>query len=147
MRRFTANWRMFTSQVEAKAAVLSKDLRLLRMYNRLEAEYARYRDFVGTAKNEEEELAVILNEIENISRKSSCHIANVKPRATKKIGNHKEISLAVTVEGTVEKLSKFLYAVEVSSALLKVRHFAITPKSGRKGTLKATLHISKILLN
>ena len=141
-----SNWKMLSSEIEAKAQVLAKDMRLLKMYARLEAEYDKYRDFIATTKNEEEELAGALSEIESISKKANCHISNIKPRATKRIGNYKEVSFAVTAEGTVETLSRFLYSVETSRRLLKVGHFAMMPKSGAKGTLKATFHISKILV-
>ena len=136
------NWKRLNSQIDAKATVLVKDMRLLRMYKRLETEHSKYRDFITTTKKEEELLAHVLSEIENISKKTSCYIANVKPRTTKKVGNYKEISFIVTAEAAVDKLAKFLYAVETSKELLRVRHFAITPKSGRQGTLKSTFHIS-----
>jgi Tfp pilus assembly protein PilO len=143
-----ANWKMLNIKVTAKASELKKNLRLVKMYEFIEAEYAKYSEFIEAGKNEEEELASVLAEIESVSKKTSCRIRNVKPRATRKLGNYREISFTVTAVGGIDKLSQFLYGIELSKKLLRVRHFAITPKSGSRsaGELRATFLITKIIV-
>ena len=116
------------------------------MYRSLEADYVKYRDFIEVGKNEEEEFASALGELEDLSQKSSCRIVNVKPRASKRLGNYREISFEVTTEGNINELSRFIYEVETSERYLRIRRFTMVSKSGQAGSLKATFLISKIII-
>lgn len=142
----TANWKTMNTRSKAKAAQLGKDAQLLKMYETIKSEYDKYREFIEIGKNEEEELTTALAEIENVAKQTDCRIANVKPRATRKRGNYKEISVVITAEGNIEKLAHFLHSIETSRKLLRIRHFSIIPKAGSSGELKATFLISKIIV-
>ena len=141
----TGGWKKLNAGIEAKSNLLSKNIRLLGMSDRLRAEYANYRDYIEFGQSEQEELRAALGEIESISKRTSCRIANIKPRAARKIGNYKEISFVVISEGSIEALSRFLHATENSQKLLRIKHFSITPKSASSEGLKGTFLISKIV--
>jgi Tfp pilus assembly protein PilO len=142
----TASWKMLNSKIDGKITELAKNARLLKMYGAIEAEHKRYSEFIKIGKNEEEELARALALVEKLAQDAGSRIANVKPRATRKRGNYREISFVVTTEGAIEKLAKFLHSIEASKELLSVKHFTLTPRSGSKGNLKATFLISKIIV-
>ena len=139
------HWKTLNNQIESKAILLIRNTKLLNMYKTLKEEYVQYRDFIKVSENEERELAKALGEMENISKKSSCYIANVKPRTSKKLGSYKEISFEVTAEGSINELSRFMYEIETSKEYLRIRRFIITSKSGPARRLKGTFLISKIL--
>ncbi len=141
-----SRWRAFNGQIESKKALLNKNKRLLAAYKILEEEYIKYPVVLG-GKNEEEEIARALGEIENVSKKSSCYIVNLKPRASKKIGNYKEISFDVTTEGSIDEFTRFMYEVETSKKMLRIRRFTITSKTGPSAKLKCVFLISKIILS
>ncbi|MCQ9207479.1 MAG: type 4a pilus biogenesis protein PilO [Omnitrophica bacterium] len=140
-----AGWKARNNEIQARINLLNKNTKLLGMSDRLRAEYLKYRDYIELGQSEQEELRAALEEIENLSKKTSCRIANIKPRAARKIGNYKEISFVIISEGNIEALSRFLHAIEGSKKLLRVKHFSITPKSTSSGNLKATFLISKII--
>jgi len=140
-----ANWRALEGRIEGKATLLAKNTRLLKIYDKLEARYRNYREFISIGKNDEEELAIVLGEIKNIANAASCHIVNIKPRTAKKIGNYKQVLIVVTAEGNIGELARFLYNTETSKELLRIRHFAITPQSSSAKKLKATFIVSKII--
>ena len=139
-------WQALNKQIGSKISILNKNVRLLGMYRALEEEYSKFRGFIKEGKNEEEELARALAEIENISQQSKSRIVNVKPRASRPMGNYKEISFEVTVEGDIQELARFLYEIEASPERLRIRNYLITPKIGSPNQLKASLLITKILL-
>lgn len=140
------HWKMLNKKVEATSDELSKDMRLVNMYDRIEAEYARYTGYITAGRGEEEELAAVLAEIENVSKRTSCLISNVKPRSPGSIGGYREISFMVTAEGSAENLSAFLHAIETSKELLRVAGFTITPKSRQADLLKGAFVINKVLI-
>ena len=137
-------WRTLDAQIAAKVTVLMKNKLLLQKYKSLESEYTKYPALLDEGISEGGDLAITLREIENISKKSSCHIANVKPQTSKKLGKYKEISFDLSVEGGIEEITRFLYEVETSKNCLRVRRFSITPKSGDPTKLKGTLLVSKL---
>ena len=144
---FILHWKTLNDRIDAKLTTLIKDTRLLNMYKTLEAEYVKYRDFLEVGKNEEEEFASALSEIESVSGKSACHIVNVKPRSSKILGNYKEISYEVTAEGSIHELSRFAFEIETSDKYLRIRRFTIASKTGSSGILRGTFLISKIIVS
>lgn len=139
-------WKTLNGRIEAKLSELGKDTRLFKMYEMIEEEYVEYGEFITSGRNMEEAQAAALGKIEEFSKSASCRIVNVKPRSPKKIGNYKEISFVVTAEGAIDRLSHFLYVIETSKELLRVKHFAITPRSGSPDALRGTFVISKVIL-
>lgn len=138
-------WKTVNGQIEAKIILLSKNKGLLSRYKTLEEEYINYPVLLKSGRNEEEELAGALGEIEGISKKTACFIINIKPKASKKFGNYKEISFDVTTEGSIDEISRFMYEIETSEKILRIRQFTITSKSGTSKNLKASFLISKIM--
>lgn len=139
-------WGGLDAKIKSKKAVLTKNTKLIRNYKALENEYETYREYIKTGKNEEEELARALAEVDKIAKKSSCDIINVKPRIPKDLGNYKEIFFEVTTAGSVPELAKFLHGVESSTETLRVKHFTISAKSSTPNKLKGVFLISKIVI-
>jgi len=140
-----SRWKTLNGQIKLKTVLIQKNTRLLRMCEELQDEYEKYQGSIKTSGNEEEELAKSLGEIENISQRSACYIENIRPRASKKAGKYREISLEVAAEGGIDEVSRFLYEIETSKQCLRVKRFTIIPKSGPQTVLKGTFLISKII--
>ncbi|MBL7156748.1 MAG: hypothetical protein ISS92_01155 [Candidatus Omnitrophica bacterium] len=139
-------WKTLNAQLVSKIVQLNKNTKLLNMYQSLEEEYAKYHGVIEISKNEEEEQAKALREIENVSKKSACHIVNIRPRASRKLGNYKEILFEITTGGSLDELSRFLYEIEASTEHLRVRQFTITSRLSSSHRLKGIFLIGKIIL-
>lgn len=139
-------WKALNDGIESKTSVLIKNTRLLQIYKALQEEYEKYQGAIDTTRNEEEEFARSLGEIENISKKSSCRVENIKPHTPKKVGKYKEISFEVSAEGTIGQISRFLYEIETSKQNLRIRRFTLTSKSGVQTNLRGTFLISRIIV-
>jgi Tfp pilus assembly protein PilO len=136
---------MLNEQIRSKKSYILKNRVLLSKFKSLEEEYKRYPSLTVSAESEEKEVAKALSSIENISHSSSCPIADVKPRASKNIGSYKEILFEVATESGIDELSRFLYEIETSKDMLRVKHFTIASKSGSSNTLKGSLLIGRII--
>ena len=139
-------WKVLNDTMLSKEKLLKGNMLLLQRYDDLEREYSKYPKLIKREAAEEKEVQAVLSEIEKISKKSSCYILNIKPRATRQISQYKEISFEVTVEGDMPQSLKFMYGIETSETLLKIKRFIIASTSGSTGTLKSTFIISKLLL-
>lgn len=140
-------WKNLDDRIKSKLAYMAKSRRLLNRYKTLEEEYINLPSPGDAMESEEREIAKTLAAIENISNSSSCRIQNVKPRASRKIGSYRAIAFEVTAEGTIGEFSRFLYEIETSKEMLRIKHFTVTSKSGYPGTLKGIFLISKIIAN
>ena len=138
-------WNKSSDEIKTKKARIVKNRILLARFKYLKKEYEKYPDLIAAVESEEKEVAKALSSMEDASRASSCPIADVKPRTSKKIGAYKEILFEVTTESGINELTRFLYDIETSKGMLRVKHFTIASKSGVAGNLKGSLLIGKII--
>ena len=140
-------WQALNNEAVSKSAALRKDLGMLSARHALESSYSKFSKYVKSEKSEEEAAADALSYLEGLSRSDSCLIINIKPIGTKDFGSYKELLIDLSAEGSAIQFTKFLYDVEnTKNAILKVRHFVLTSKSGQEGTLKGSFLISKIII-
>lgn len=145
---FAGKWKRMDSAVKAKTISIIKSSDILARYEEAEKKYPAHPALLAEKSGtEEEEVAGILGEVESISKNSACNILNIKPRQSKKIGDYKELSCDISAEGDMNTFTRFIYGVENSAGLLKVKSFSITSKSASSGVLKATFIISKVILS
>ena len=133
------------NQIESKTRRLIEYRRLLSVGGALTEEHAKFPAFITAEKSEEEALSKVLVEMERVSQKSGCYIVNVKPHSANEVGNYKRISFDIIAEGAISDFSRFLYEIETSPDMLRVRHFTLATKPGSPGKLKGTFLITKII--
>lgn len=94
----------------------------------------------------EEETAVILREVENIARTSNVYIAAIQPQRVQDMDFYKEYYVEMDAEGDISSLTKFIYDLQNSKQILKVKHLQLNPKSDADNVLKGHIIITKILI-
>ena len=137
-------WKNINEQIEVNTVLLMRNSRLIKMQDSLQEEYVQCRDFMAVDRGEEE-LAGTLGKIEEISRKSSCRIVNIKPFAARDRDNYRIAVFDITAEGRISDFSRFLYEMERSRPPLRVKQFIVSPKTGSPGTLKGVFRVKKIV--
>ena len=141
-----SRWDSLDDEIQLKKEVLARNRSLILRYKAAGGESAKGMMAADRSKNEEEESAKVLSEIEAISRRSSFLIVNLNPRTPKVRGDHKEISFDLAAEGTPEAFSMFLYGLETSAKMLTIKNFSVSPASGRSGgKIKAALLVTHFL--
>jgi Tfp pilus assembly protein PilO len=130
-------------QIRSSTLKLEKGYRLLKRADEIKAEYKKYADLIKPLPSDEEEIASMLKAIEAIARGNNIYINNIRPEPVRQNEFYKEFIFELTVEATVERLGKFMYDIQSSGNLLRVRRLTLSASSKRKKGLKAVMEISK----
>ena len=139
------NWSELDSRIAAKKIKLQRCAKLIAGYQAGSAEYKNYAPAVNGVKSEEQELAEILSQIEEIARKSGVYPNVLKPNSVKDERLYKKFVAEAELDSAMKDLMKFFYQLENSSQMFKIESADINAKPDQKDTVKARLLISKIL--
>ncbi len=110
-------------------AKLNKYLWLLSQKGEIEKEYKQFFPAVSSLGREQDPFTAVLSELENIAKSSNIHILDVRPQAQKKSAKHKEITVDLRAEGELKDYMRFIYNIESSIFLLKVKRIQLNAKS------------------
>ncbi len=138
-------WRTINRQIADNQNYLRKNSALLLGYDALKN---NYRDVVGMtalAQQDQDTPAETLAHIQEISAAASCVIKNVKPRAPKALGKYQEAAYEVVAEGGIDQLANFIYQLETSPRMLKIKRFTLLSRSESAQQLKGTFVIGKLI--
>lgn len=138
-------WSTLNSQIAAKEVRLKKAIRLLREYESIKREYQKYASLVKGNQSDEQQMAAVLLEVENLARKSNVYINALKPRTIKDADFYQKFVVELELDTTVRDLMGFFYQLQGSPQILKVESMEMNAKSSQKDSIKAYLLISKIL--
>lgn len=142
-----SKWRGVTEQIRAKSNLLESGIKMLANQKQLREEHSKLSRYAKSASSDEQAIADTLAYIETISRNDSCLIVNIKPAGITKTDSCKEILIDISAEANISQFLKFIYDIEnPRDALITIKRFALSPKSGQSDTLKGSLQIRKILL-
>lgn len=139
-------WVHLNKEIASKSVKLKKDLRLLSKKNILEKEYKNYLNVIKTDLSEEEESTNLLSDLETIAKNDSVAIVNIKPSPTKNLAFYKELIFDISLESSMDEILKFIYDVQSSRKLLKVKRLSLSAKASEPGIIKCALQITKILI-
>lgn len=123
---------------------LEKAFRLLEEREGIKAKYTKVSSLVKENVSEEELLASILSELENLAKLSGLRITDIRPQSPKALRTHKEFLIEVKQEGQIQAFLRFIYELENSGYLLRIKKLQLNPKTD--GQLEGNLLISKIFL-
>lgn len=125
---------------------LAASLRNIQQKDAVIAQYDKYKAYVKSAGSDEEETAKVLGEIENVARKSSVYLMDIKPQAPKQTEFYKKYSAEIEVEGKMDSIINFLYNLNSSQQLLRTEKLSLNPKEKDSQIIKALVLVSKFLV-
>ena len=140
------NWQTLNKSISAKELKLIKNLRIVAQSDIIAELYDKYAADIRMKGSEQEETAVILREIENIARASNTYISDIKPHKIKDMEFYKEYFVELEAEGDIQNLTKFIYDLQNSKQILKVRYLRLNPKGDSSDMLKGYMIVTKILI-
>lgn len=143
---FVSMWSELNREIESARLKLRKSTEIVK--RRLEIA-ERYKNLSGYIKaqrgSDEEEIAQLLSEIEKLANTSNIRITDIKPKAARISGYHKIYVVEVESEGNISTFTKFIYEIQNSPQLLKVKKLSLNMKGITDNLLKADIVITKIL--
>lgn len=84
-----------------------------------------------------------MSELENLAKSSNIHILDVRPQSQKKASKYKEIMVDLRTEGKMKDYMKFIYDIENSISLLRIRKIQLNAKSNTT-VLEGNISISQL---
>lgn len=139
-------WKDLNESISNKEIQIIKNLKIMAQKDTISRLYDQYAENIKMKGSEEEETATILREIENIARMSSTRIIDIKPHKVQDMDFYKEYTIELEAEGDVSNLSRFIYELQSSKQILKVKHLRLNPKDDTGSVLKGYMIVSKILI-
>lgn len=140
----TNRWKALGRQIEQKTVKLNKNLSILQQEKRIKSEFAKYAEHTRSMGADEEVIATLLKIIESKASGTATRITNIRPKPVKDRGFYKEFSFEVMSESSLEDLLQFVYELQNSKELLKVKRLTLTLKSGQASTLRGVMDIIKV---
>lgn len=98
------------------------------------------------AGTDEEEIARLLNFIEQTARKNNASLSDVKPQPVKSDKVTKVYTVELNAEGELNSLMELVYELEHSEQLLKIEKVDMSPKEEKSAILRASLVVSRVVV-
>lgn len=154
---FSLIFNFFIVPILKKNELLNKEIglthaKLKRYLNLLsQKDYIRQKElgFVfdsGPTGTSKDPLIGALAQIENLTRQANIRIVDVRPEAPRQLDIYKEIIINLRTEGNMEGYLKFLYNLDNSLALLKIKKLQLILKPG-SNYLEGVFAISQLAAN
>lgn len=120
---------------------LNKYIHLLKQKERIEGLYG---ELSSLAANGTGNPAVdALREIENLAKTANVKIIEVRPQGTRQVGAERERSIDMRCEASIESYFKFIYDLENSLSLLRIKSFQMTAKPN-SGLIETVFQLSQL---
>ena len=133
-------------QIKMRREELKRNLQNLSQKETVSREYEKYARYVTKAGSDEEAVAQILAEVEELARESRVYLVDTKPQPPVEAGFYKEYKAEIEIEGRVDAIVDFLYQLNNSTQLLRAEKLRIASKSKVSTTAKAFILITKVLI-
>ncbi len=98
------------------------------------------------AGTDEEEIARLLNLIEQTARKNGVSLSDVKPEPVKSDKITKRYTIELNAEASLESLMPFIYEIEHSPEILKIEKTNINPKEDKSSVMRASIVVTRVMV-
>ena len=83
-----------------------------------------------------------LAELEEIAKNANIRIVDIRPQSSSEGGSYKESIIELRTEGSIEDYLKFIYTMENSLSLLRIKKLQLTAKPNAQ-TLEGSITVSR----
>ena len=133
--------------IEISKIKLKKAAKILRQREQGSKEYGKYSARFTTKESNEEEMALILNEIETQARKSYVRIVNMKPRRVVKNDFYRTYYVDLDTEASMRNILKFIRNLKNSKLSLCVEQLTLNSRARDPSILVGKMSVSRFALN
>jgi hypothetical protein len=122
---------------------LKKYLVLLSQKEAITKKFSRFKQESNLSGRSVDSLVQTLTQLQEFAKESNISIIDIRPQAAKKLDLYKEILLDLRAEGSLEGYFKFIYEIENSLALLKIKKLQLNAKPNSQ-ELEGIFSVSKL---
>jgi len=138
-------YEFLNKEIAVNRTKLTRQLRLLSKKEAIQSRYSRFSSKLKPLNQEQDTYLMVLSELENLAKDANIRIIDIRPEKTGqgKTGGYNEILINLRTEGGIEEYMKFIYNVENSLGLLKIKRLQLTSKLNNQW-LEGDFSISQI---
>lgn len=126
---------------------LKKYLWLLNQKEAIQSKHSKFVTITGISGQQEDALVGVLSELENLAKNANIRIIDLIPQqVTPRANLYKESLITLRTEGTIEGYLKFIYNLENSLSLLRIKKFQLSTKPNTP-SLEGSFSISRLSLD
>ncbi len=133
-------------KLESKKTAFQKSLKNMALYESGNAEYARLAERLPGMSGKED-ITGSLGDLEKIAGESSVSIASIKPQTFEEEDGSKRVLFEISASADAPSFARFLYRLETSPQLLRVKRFSVMPGTQSSGGLQCTLLVSQLAVS
>ncbi len=137
--------RALDQRIRAEEEAARHNRRIIAEQDRVKATLATLDSYSKQAQTQEQEIANILGEVEQLARKTSLYLADIKPTGVQEDSITRRYSVDLNCEAQMEQIVSFIYEIETSGTLFLVDSFVISPKSKDSSVAKVNMKISSVI--
>lgn len=115
-------------EINRNKAKLTKYTWLLSQKDYIQNKYSNLIAGVDLSAKGQDRLISVLSELENLAKTANIRIIDLRPEGGRGTGLSKEINIDLRTEGVIEDYLKFIYDIENSLALLRIKRFQLNAK-------------------
>ena len=134
------------ARVESHTKKLDALSRLLAQEPSIEQAYQQIAGYLSAEENEQAQGSAFLNELESLLRGADLQM-NFKPRPMKREERLSRFEVEVDVEGSQEKLLRFLDQLFLMPKLIAIERLRLSSVPGKEQLLRANLILQKLTLH
>jgi hypothetical protein len=123
---------------------IKKYLSVLKQKSRIQSQYTTLG--LSKAGQGQDTDVGVLSELETLAKGDNIRILEIRPQASQNLNLYKETVIVVRTEASIDNYLKFIYDLENSLLLLKIRQFQLTARPPNP-LLEGNLLISQLSLN
>lgn len=132
-------------QIEIARTKLKNYIRLLSQKDYLQAQYKKFASGLNLPNENKGTSVTILSVLENLAKGANIHIIDIRPQPANNLDLYEETLVDLRTEGSMEGYLKFLYNVENSLSLLRIKKFQFNAKPNTQ-LLEGVFSISQLSL-
>ncbi len=132
-----------SKEIILSRAKLKKYLWLLSQKDYIQGKYNKLSSTLKVSAEEPDSLVAVLTELESLARNANIRIIDIRPQAPRGSDLHKELTIDLRAEGAMTGYLNFIYNLENSLSLLRIRKFQLTAKAN-SAVLEGSFSISRI---
>lgn len=132
--------------IRSQEETIEQSLIIVTQEKRIEAESDRYAIYLSEPETEEKVATAFLKKIENLAKKSSVYVVDIKSSGKKVDGDIVRHFVKLNFEAQMEQVINFFYNVTNFEQLVKIEGYQIRPKSEGSSIIICSISISKTII-
>lgn len=134
-------YELLNKEINVIRTRLIRYMQLLSQKQSIESQYDKFSSDIKFSDKQQDALVGVLSGLENLAKAANIRIIDVRPQSQQGGALDKEILIDFRTQGNMEGYMKFIYDIENSPLLLRIKRFHLSSKPGTQALLEGSFSI------